>query len=126
MNITFDNLKYNIHTVDKNNYSFYNNILDLEHLNICNKNVISKSYEFFSYASLEEDGYLGFFITDLLNDINIYASLIVDINCSQIREKVYDNIDNSVEVVLLCSNFNKRISGLTSVFFEFVIKKYNS
>jgi hypothetical protein len=117
-NITFNNILYNIHIVNEQNYELYEKKLDKMY--ICDNKIISKGYENLSYSSLSEDGYIGFFISNTNNSI-IYSSLIVDLNCSQISNKIDENVDNSVEIVLLCSDTKNRVKNLTTYFFNYII-----
>lgn len=122
--IRFNDKDYNLHLVDSQNIQLYEPIL--KQLSVCDPNVISKSTEKLSYASLNEAGYYGFFISNTMNTV-IYNSAIVDIDCSQIGDKLIDNdiddidIIHSVELVLLCSNLNKRVKGLTAFLLNFII-----
>lgn len=123
MEVVYNNEKYKIHIVDKTNYHLYSNILD--NIKICNREFISISYENLSYHSLEEDGYIGIFITDITNSI-VYMSLIIDLYCRQIKGKLDNSnkINNSVEIVILCSNTINRIQGLTRYFLQNIITTF--
>jgi hypothetical protein len=122
MNILIDKKPYKLHFVSKTNFNIYENQLD--DIYICDTKIISNSYENLSYNLLDEEGYLGFFISNLNNTI-MYSSLIVDLNCSQIKDKLdsEESLDNAVEIVLLCSNSKNRIPGLTTEFFKNIITK---
>lgn len=143
--INFNGTEYKLHVVNNENYELYENTL--ETLNICDPIYVSNDYENLSYSMLidepdegeEASSYLGFFISDKSSS-KIYSSLIIDINCNQIREKletinhnpeqheIYDTsissieLDKSIEIVLLCSNSKERISGLTSFFLNYIIR----
>jgi hypothetical protein len=120
MNVIINDKPYNLHFVNKKNFAKYESLLDSTY--ICDKKFITSSYENLSYNSLGEDGYLGFFISNTDNTI-IYASIVIDLNCSQIRDKLEteESLDNAVEIVLLCSNSLERIPGLTTQFFRNII-----
>ena len=122
MNILIDNKNYNLHIIDEKNFNNYKNYLNK--ISICNSSYISSSYEKLSYTLLELYGYIGFILTDVTN-VNVFISCIIDIDCSQIKENV-ENIDlyDSVEIVLLCSNYELRIPGLTKTFFNIIIQNY--
>lgn len=122
MNILIDNKNYNLHIIDEKNFNKYENYLNK--ISICNSSYISSSYEKLSYTLLELYGYIGFILTDVTN-VNVFISCIIDIDCSQIKENV-ENIDlyDSVEIVLLCSNYELRIPGLTKTFFNIIIQNY--
>lgn len=132
----FKNKTYDLHEVSQNNYgSIYSNIL--ENIKICDTNVISNTYEGLSYDSLDYSNSVGFFISDVdavPNNLIIYSSLIIDPECNQSDDKItklYNeysidelldiNINECVEVTLLCSNNLKRIPGLTRSFFKYII-----
>ncbi len=57
--ITFNETVYRLHIVNKNNFSYYEDIL--ENVNICDSKFLEKSYEQLGYFSLELDNYYGFF-----------------------------------------------------------------
>ena len=82
-----------------------------------------------SYDVLDIEGYYGFFITDITDNNTVYCSCIIDINCSQITDKIIRKINNystnnSVEITLLCSNSKERITGLTKYLLNEVITKF--
>jgi hypothetical protein len=122
--IPFDmnNKQYNIHKVDSKNYDNYHPML--EQLNICSPDFISKSYEFLSYDMLSEPAYIGFFLSDIANSI-IYSSLIIDLQCEQLINKLNDPtlIENAVCVGMVCANVKSRVPKLTSGFVEYVMKQ---
>jgi len=116
------NNSYIIHVINNNNYNYYKTIL--ENLNICSPEFISNNYESLSYDMLSEPGYTGFFLTDIKSTI-IYSSLVADLECAQLEDKITDKnlLENAVSIIILCSNMNKRIPKLTSSFFQFIIQK---
>jgi len=121
--IRFNDKDYHLHVVHSENIQLYEPIL--KKLRVCDTSVISKSNEKLSYDALSEEGYYGFFISNTMNTV-IYNSAIVDINCSQIGDKLIDNdididIMRSVELVLLCSNSSNRVKGLTAFLLNFII-----
>lgn len=119
MEVTFEGRQFKIHFVNKSNYNKYEVILN--NLSVCDKTIISKEYEYLSYNSLDEDGYVGLFLSDI-QMTKIYLSMIIDVNCSQIQDKInFDDFENSVEIVLLCSHYKHRIAGLATKFFLYVI-----
>jgi hypothetical protein len=122
MNININNAIYNLHIIDENNYEMYKPLL--QSINICNTEFISKSYEQMSYDALEFEGYVGFFLTSVDNNF-MYISCIVDLNCSGVKENygLFDET-NVVEITLLCSNYKKRVIGLTKSFFNLIIDDY--
>jgi hypothetical protein len=117
-----NNKQYNIHTIDSKNYDNYHPIL--EQLNICSPEFISKNYEFLSYDALSEPEYIGFLLSDVANSI-IYSSLIVDLMCEQLINKINDPtlIENAVCIGMVCSNVATRVPKLTSGFVEYVMKQ---
>jgi len=118
--IDFDD-HYNIHVVNTHNYHFYERFL--EDLNVCDPNFLSKSFEELSYMSLEDaDNYIGLFLTDKTNK-NLYTSMIIDVDCEKNKEAIIEhgyNLNESCEVVLLCTNNTIRIPRLTTQFVNFV------
>ena len=126
MEITFNKKKFLLHIVNEDNFLQYSQMLT--NINICDKKFITKSYETMSYEVLEDEGYYGFFITDLTNH-KLYCSCIIDINTNQITNKITEKIKNystanSVEITLLCSNKLERIYGLTKYLLNEVITKF--
>ena len=123
MNVTINNFMYNLHIIDEHNFDKYEKVLNK--VEICDRNYISQFYEKTSYEVLELDGYVGFLLTDV-NNINLFNTCIIDVNCSQIKENMNDRIDlsDSVEIVLLCANHKIPVSGLTKSFFDIIIKSY--
>jgi hypothetical protein len=127
MHVNFNNKEYNLHIVNKSNFELYESFLD--DINICNSELIKQSYEKVSYLSLDEDGYFGFFVTDLDNS-TIFMSIIININCNQISNKLtadmLNNIDinNSVEIILVCSNEMKRKRGLATYMMNKMITQF--
>lgn len=122
MEIVINNETYNLHSVDNSNYDDYKELLSTT--NICDKIFISNTYEELSYSMLEEPDFVGFFLTDT-NNTNIYVSVVVDLTCSVIKDKYTSlNFTNSVEISLLCANYNNRVIGLTKFFFNLVINQY--
>lgn len=103
MNVNINNSMYNLHIIDEHNFDKYEKVLSK--VEICDRNYISQFYEKTSYEVL--DGYIGFLLTDV-NNINIFNTCIIDVNCSQIKENTNYEIDinDSVEIVLLCANYN--------------------
>jgi len=123
MNVIVNNAMYNLHIIDEHNFDKYEKVLNK--VEICDRNYISQFYEKTSYEVLELDGYVGFLLTDV-NNINLFNTCIIDVNCSQIKENMNDRIDlsDSVEIVLLCANYKMPVSGLTKSFFDIIIKSY--
>lgn len=95
------------------------------YLFICDLNFLTNSFEKLSYESLEDEDFIGFFLTNKDNT-SLYASLIIDLNCN-INEKVIKdnkyNINNSIEITLLCTNKKIRVPLLTTKFAKFVISE---
>ena len=124
MNINIDNNLYKMHIINKDNFNNYKQLLN--NVNICDNVFVGQSYEKLSY-SLIEDGYLGFFLSNVDNTF-IYSSIVIDFSCSQIIDKINVDINvdikNSTEVVLLCSNPLKRIKYLTYYFFYNIIHSF--
>lgn len=107
MNITVNGNEYWLHQVDKRNAIFYSNILNK--LNVCDRRAISREYEQISYDMLQEDGYIGFFISNL-QQTQIYGTIIIDVDCNQVADKLPENmVKNTVEMVLVCSNVANKI-----------------
>lgn len=123
MNITIDSKSYNIHMVNNTNYDLYKNVLDNAY--VCDDDFVKKNYENLAYSALEYEGYLGFFLTDVNHSI-LYVSAIFDFNCSQIQSKLNNNInlENTVELTMLCSNTKERIYGLASNFLTIILSDY--
>lgn len=123
MNVNINNSMYNLHIIDEHNFDKYEKILSK--IEICDRKYISQFYEKTSYEVLELDGYVGFLLTDI-NNMNLFNTCIIDVNCSQIKENTNDEIDinDSVEIVLLCANYKMSVSGLTKSFFDIIIDSY--
>jgi len=83
----------------------------LTHLNICNKNVISTGYEHIALNSLEDDGYHGFFISDVNMKI-IYAFVIMNEHARLI---------GCAEIILFCANSSVRVPYLATRLLNVVI-----
>lgn len=121
-----ENIPYNIYIIDTKNYEIYEPLL--EKLNICSRDFISYGYEHLSYETLYDPGYVGFILTNN-NSTIIYASLIIDLKCVDIKDKItgdiiskYNiNFDNTISISILCANQNNSIPGLTNIFFKYVI-----
>lgn len=122
MNIQINDVSYNLHIIDKTNYTSYENLLETQY--ICDTVFISNLYENLSYSSLNTDGFVGFFLTNTDNNL-LYISAIVDLNCSSIVD-VYTSIDfsNAVDIILFCANDKRRVMGLTKSFFKLLINDY--
>jgi len=122
MNVSYNSKNYTLHMVDHTNYDTYEQVLSAVY--ICDNAFISKSYENLSYTSLENEDYIGFFLTSTDNTM-LYASAIFDVNCSQIVTK-FENMDprNAVELCLICSNKSIKIEGLTVHFFRIVLNMF--
>lgn len=134
MNFVYNNASYNLHIITNINYDKYAPLLQT--LQICNSAFVSKSYESITYDMLSEPGYVGFFCTNIYNT-DVYLSLVIDLTCAQIMDKITDtsdsngssnmtniNINNSIEIVMLCSNANNHIKGLTYFICNLFINKY--
>lgn len=123
INIIQLNDKYNIHVVTENNYNLYERFI--EHANICDPIFLSKSFEQLSYASLEDsEKFIGFFLTNK-NNKKLHNSMIIDLDCTKNQEAIIEfgyELQDSVEIVLLCANDKIRISGLTTEFVNFVLE----
>jgi hypothetical protein len=129
MDITLNNEQYWLLIVNKDNYLQFSKLINT--YTICNPTFIDNFYEKMTYSLLEYDNYIGIFLLDKTKPI-IYSSLIIDINCEQIEDKLETlgySISESVEITLLCSNYVNHIKGLTFIFFTYVInsviKYYN-
>jgi hypothetical protein len=120
MDVEINNEIYNLHIINKDNYNLYEDYLD--NIEICDVQFISNLYEKLSYNSLESENYIGFFLSNLANSI-IYISCIIDLNCSGI-ENINMNINNAVEITLLCANNEHRTIGLTKTFFGLILHQY--
>ncbi len=123
MEITIKEDKYNLHLIDKNNYELYET--KLNNTQICGREFISSGYEELTYFALSEDGYIGFFLTDLTNSI-FYVFIIFDLQCSQIKDKLssYESFENTVEIVLICSNSINYVKGLATIFLKKILSEY--
>ena len=123
MDITIDSNQYKLHIVDYKNYKMYGKRLNNTY--ICDATFVSNSYEHLSYSLLADEGYLGFFLSDLTNSI-LYVSIVFDLNCSQIRDKLkdYGSIEDAVELTILCSNMTERIRGLATEFLNIVLSDF--
>ena len=122
LNIQINSNEYLLYIIDHINYSSYEHTLDK--IKICDENIISDSYESLSYKSLQFEGYIGYFLSNT-EKTTIYTSAIIDLNCSQIRDKIpsYD-FNYSFEIVLLCSNVMSRVKGLTSFLMKKIINYF--
>lgn len=96
---------------------------------ICDPELISPEFEYLNLWNIDEtDGIYGFFIT---RDNIVYASCIVDLNCNSVcsRSKMEKGmLKEYAEISLLCSNYKKRVKGLTSKLLNYVkswVKKNN-
>ena len=87
MDITIQSQQYKIHIVNKDNYKKYGKRLGNTY--ICDTAFVSNSYENLSYSLLEDDNYLGFFLSDISNS-TLYVCAIFDLQCSQIYDKLKD------------------------------------
>lgn len=114
--------EYALHIIIPRNYR--NNIDWIKEIDICEHDVISKSFENLSYLSLEDMNVAGFFITDPKNKLKVYASMIVDFSCDKNKEIITHNnfnLNNSAEITLLCANLKNHVSGLTNYFLKIAI-----
>jgi hypothetical protein len=121
MDITLNNQQYLLLIVNEDNYSQFSKLINT--YTICNPTFISNSYEKMTYSLLEYDNYIGIFLLDKTKPI-IYSSLVIDINCEQIEDKLETlgySVSESVEITLLCSNYVNHIKGLTFYFLTYVI-----
>jgi hypothetical protein len=122
INFNFKEDKYLIHVIDSNNYNYYEEFIS--NVNICNKKILSKSFEQLAYNALNiENQFIGFFLTNKTNNI-LFATIIVDLTCEKNKEIIIEqnaSLENSVEITLICSNENVRVVGLTNSFTNYVI-----
>lgn len=121
MEILLHGQKYLFHTIHHKNYNKYKKLL---HFTICDVKYITKTYELNAYKILEDDGFVGFFLTDLENSI-IYCSIIFDLQCIQIEKYIYENgftINECAVIALLCSNQKHRVRELTTYFISYILK----
>jgi hypothetical protein len=122
INFNFNKNTYLIHVINSNNFNYYEEFIN--NINICNREILSKSFEQLAYNALNiEDQFIGFFLTNETNNI-LFSSFIIDLTCEKNRETIIKNgetIDNSVEITLICSNMNNHIVGLTNAFTNYVI-----
>lgn len=120
--ITIRQNEYLIHSVSDKNYEYYKNILNFT--NICDPLYISPSYESNSYNLLQDEGFVGFFLTNQENTV-VYCSIVFDLEAHQLADYLSKNdydVKDVVSITLLCSNAKKRISGVTGEFLKHVIK----
>lgn len=115
---------YTIHVVTRANYAMYEPFLDKA--NICDPLFLSRSFEELSYSSLEDNPHtIGLFVTDKRNT-QLHCSMVLDTGCEKNKDAILGagyNLNESIEIVLLCANNAIRTPGLTTQFVRFVFDR---